>query len=132
MIGLEEFLDAFFEMVKDLIESISLPTGKGALPATGYCLLITICSAISRLLLNKSAFRWEGGLVATLLFAALALSEKGSLDEVSRLYRAAQSRVKAPKAGPARPNPDVEAPRGANPGDADYIPHTGSDSQDAP
>ena len=126
-----DIYDGIFQMLKDMCESIALPTGKNAFPAFLYSAVITASTVVLTVLKAPVTFRWQGGLIATLLLGVLALEEKKGIDEVSRLYRTARARLKAAQKRATRPSPNVQAPRGTNPGDPDVVSDTGTEGPDA-
>lgn len=89
----DDFLDAMLEMIKDIIESFTLPTGATLLPSFFISLGITVISGACALLDEFRFIDWRGGLVATLCLGVLVFIERRGMNEVSRLYRVAKSRV---------------------------------------
>jgi hypothetical protein len=89
----EVIADALLEIFRTCIESIIMPTGKLLLPTLGFSFIITAVSFCSELFDVAHFIEWEGAAIATVLLLGLCIIEKGEENEVSRMYRAAQSRV---------------------------------------
>lgn len=117
MITLKEVLDLFFQMLKGCVESVTLPMGDQLVPTFIYAFVIFVASLISRLLGVVSLVRWQGALIAVILLAILAIIERRSVDEISRLYRVVKSGATALKERAKRPGTAVETDGGTNPGD---------------
>lgn len=114
---LDEILDIFFEVLKNTIESITLPTGENLVPTFVYSFFIFLVSLICALLIGWSFIDWRGALVATILLLILAIIERRGVNEISRLYRVVKSGATTLKKRTARPGTPVEARGGTNPGD---------------
>lgn len=114
----DNLLDIFFQMLRDIVESITLPTGKNLLPSFFYALAITLAALASKLAGFPVTFvDWRGGAIATVALGVLVFIERRGMDEVSRLYRVAKSRAATAAKRAKGPSPAVEAPGGLNPGD---------------
>lgn len=98
-----DILDSLFQMVQDIIEGITLPTGKTLMPAFFASVIITVSAIASQLFFDLSCIDWRGGLLAVLCLGVLVFIERRGMNEVSRLYRAAKSRAVAVAARAKRP-----------------------------
>lgn len=120
MVDSDNLLDIFFQMLKDVIESITLPTGANLLPSFFYALAILVATVLGTLFdWPIVVVSWQGAAIATLALGVLVFIERRGMDEVSRLYRAAKSRIDTAKKGTTRPSPALQAEGGTNPGDED-------------
>lgn len=117
MSRLDEVLDIFFEVLKNSIESITLPTGENLVPTFVYSFFIFLVSSICTLLSGWSFIDWRGALIATILLLILAIIERRGVNEISRLYRVVKSGATTLKKRTARSGAPVKACGGTNPGD---------------
>ena len=114
----ELVLDTFYTMWKEIIDTITLPTGKQLAPALCFSAGITGISIIGAIRdWPLQLVDWRGGLFATIALAILFFVERRGYLEVSRLYRIAKSRAKDFAKRPAGSSTDVEDAGGCNPGD---------------
>lgn len=104
-----DILDSLFQMVQDIIESITLPTGQTLMPAFFASVIITFSAMASQLVFDFSCVDWRGGLLAILCLGVLVFIERRGMNEVSRLYRAAKSRAVAVAARAKRPGAGQQA-----------------------
>lgn len=115
----DSILDAFYQMVKDIIEGITMPTGQGLMPTFFYALGITVLSMVFTILDVVPVFDWRGGLVATGALGVLVFIERRGMNEVSRLYRVAKSRAAAVASRAKRPGSRGETVGAVDAGDTD-------------
>ena len=113
----DRVLDVFFDMVQDIVESITLPTGNSLVPTFIYSAIIAVASVVSRFISPITFIDWRGALIATVLLLILAVIEGRGVNEVSRLYRVVKTGTAALKERTKRPGSALEAPGGTNPGD---------------
>lgn len=117
----EEFLADLIAAWRDVIATITLPTGKHLIPSTIFAAIITVASVLNEFFWKPYdwlfAVDWRGALIATLTLATLLFVERRGYVEVSRLYRIAKSRAKDLAERAKRPSADVEDAGGLNPGD---------------
>ena len=113
----DRVLDVFFDMVQDIVESITLPTGNSLVPTFIYSAIITVASVVSRFISPITFIDWRGALIATVLLLILAIIEGRGVNEVSRLYRVVKTGTATLKERTKRPGSALEAPGGTNPGD---------------
>lgn len=115
----DEWLDLFFNMVKEVVETITLPTGKQLVPALCFSAIITAVSTLAKVfdLPGSGWVDWRGALLATAILFVLFFIERRGYVEVSRLYRVAKTRVVAAAQRAKGSSPDVEDAGGFNPGD---------------
>ncbi len=113
----DRVLDVFFDMVQDIVESITLPTGNSLVPTFIYSAVITGASVVSRFVSPITFIDWRGALIATVLLLILAIIEGRGVNEVSRLYRVVKTGTATLKERTKRSGSALEAPRGTNPGD---------------
>ena len=126
--SLDEVVNMFFDMMRDIIENITLPTGSSIKSAILFSALTTVLSIVGTFL-DLAVVDWRGALLATISLVALALTEGRGVNEVSRLYRAAKSGVAAVAQRAKGPSAPVQTTGCANPGDPDYIPFAGPNGQ---
>lgn len=117
--SVDDILDVFFEMVQDIVEGITLPTGKDMIPSFIFALIITLVSLVSNIAGQFTIVDWRGGAIATATLGILVFIERRGVNEVSRMYRVAESRIKDAAKRATRPGTVREAKRGKNPGDPD-------------
>lgn len=116
----EEVLNILFTMWKEVIETVTLPTGKQLVPSTIFAAVITGVAVVNAIWCPVpwlAFIDWRGGLVATLALATLLFIERRGYVEVSRLYRVAKSRAADIAQRAKRPGTHVEDAGGRNPGD---------------
>ena len=117
----EKFLADYIQAWRDVIATITLPTGQQLIPSTIFAAIITVASVLNNFFWKPYpwffAVDWRGALIATLTLATLLFIERRGYVEVSRLYRAAKSRAKGLAERAKRPSADVEDAGGLNPGD---------------
>lgn len=107
----DEWLDCFFDMIQDIIESMTLPTGDKTLRAFVYAFVITIISTAVSFVPADIRFRFInpwGALIATILLGILAVVEGRGVSDVLKFYRAAQSGARAIKERAKRPGASRE------------------------
>lgn len=106
---IDDLLDMFYQMLKDIIEGITLPTGANLIPSTGIAGAITAGSIACELTGNVAFIDWRGALLATVSLMALVFIERRGMNEVSRLYRVAKSRIATVAARAKRPGSGEQA-----------------------
>ncbi len=114
----EQLLDMFFQMVKEVVETITLPTGKQLPVSLCFSSFITVVAAISKW--RDWPFQlvdWRGALLATAILGTLFFVERRGYVEVSRLYRVAKTRAVAVAQRAKGPGADQQVAGGRNPGD---------------
>lgn len=117
----EKFLVAFITAWREVISTITLPTGKQLVPSTIFAAIITVVSVLNEFFWKPYDWfffvDWRGALIATLTLTTLLFIERRGYVEVSRLYRIAKSRAKDIAERAKRPGADAEDAGGLNPGD---------------
>jgi len=66
----DRVLDVFFDMVQDIVESITLPTGNSLVPTFIYSAIITVVSVVSRFI-SPITFIDEGHLLRLCFYSFL-------------------------------------------------------------
>lgn len=127
---LDDILDIFFDMLRECVESITLPTGENLLPTFIYSVVISVAAVLCNLTNTLSLINWKGALIATGLFAILLLLERKGNNEISRLYRAADTGSAGAEGRAERSGSPLETCRGTNPGDETAEPRDGSSDSD--
>lgn len=94
---IDTMLDVFFTMLRECIESITLPTGQTLVPTFIYSCVIAVASLLCHFCHVLSVIDWRGALLAAVLLSVLAMLERRGKSEVSKLYRTAKSNITAVK-----------------------------------
>ena len=90
----EKVVSVLLQAFTEVVETITLPTGKQLISATIYAGVITGASIASRIFTPNWCFiDWRGAVLATLILGSLLFVERRGYVEVSRLYRIAKSRA---------------------------------------
>jgi hypothetical protein len=97
MFTFDDGLDVFFTMLRQCVQSITLPTGKSLIPAFIYASGMFVVSLICQLIHVFSVINWKGALIAALLLLVLVMIERRESYEISRLYSAVKSGTLAVK-----------------------------------
>lgn len=81
-------------IVQIVVEGALMPTGKNLVPALISAMTITVGNILLRLLGFPVVLDWRGCLLAVLVLVAVLIIERSEYDEVSKLYRDVELRVK--------------------------------------
>lgn len=118
----EQLLDILFKSIKDVIETITLPTGKSLVPSLIFASIITVISVVATIFkwpLRFLGVDWRGAMLATLTLGVLLFIERRGYVEVSRLYRAAKTRAADLAERAKRPGAHEPDAGGINAGDTE-------------
>lgn len=105
---LKIILKAFFESIKVSLETFILPTGKYLLPSVAVAAGIFAVTVVASILNVFTFLSIPGTGLGLLVLLGICFIERSERSEISNIYRAAQTRVRAVvsrKAGPASSEP---------------------------
>ena len=90
----DSIITILYTVLKECIDSITLPTGKTLLPSLKFSVGIFLVTLVSNLFSIYTVISWQGAGLACICLLGLCYIERSEDNEVSRLYRDVKLRSK--------------------------------------
>lgn len=103
-----DLITLLFTVLKESVDTVTLPTGKNLLPSLKYSCIILLASSLSKIFGLFTFISWQGALLGVVCLLCLCYIERSEDNEVSRLYRDVKLRANDIKRRATRSSTDKQ------------------------